>query len=90
MSIDIHMYLSKGYEEEQNLVVAGGADQSEDGDEENKDTYGNHPANDVDAGNNAIAFPPRCHSNEEKAHKLRMDQRAVTHTQTHTQVWTYS
>ena len=60
-----------GYEEEHDLVVAGGRDESDDGDEEDEDAHGDHPTDDVDAGDGAIAFPPRCHTHQQQAHQLR-------------------
>ena len=82
------MRVSEGYEEEHDLVVAGGRDESDDGDEEDEDAHGDHPTDDVDAGDGAIAFPPRCHGDEEQAHQLGMEPRALW-TYKHTYIHTY-
>lgn len=46
-------------------------DQAHDGDEQQEDAHGDHPADDVDAGHQPEALPPRRYADEQHADQLR-------------------
>lgn len=52
--------------------MVNGSDEPHDGDQQQKEAHGDHAADDVDAGDNAKAFPPCCYNNEQQAHQLWM------------------
>lgn len=56
-------------------MVVHGAHQAHDGDEQQEDAHGDHPANDVDAGHQAEALPPCCYTNQEQPHQLEKGRR---------------
>lgn len=60
----------KGYEEQHDLMVVHGANEADDGDEQEEDAHGDHPPNDVDAGHQAEALPPCCYTNQQQPHQL--------------------
>lgn len=62
---------TKGYEEEQDLVVLQGAAQPHKGDQEQEDPDADDPRHHSDAGNQVKPFPPTCHSNQQQTHQLR-------------------
>lgn len=61
---------TKGYKEEHDLVVVDGANEPHNGNEQQEDTHSDHPADDVDAGHQAEALAPCCHSDEQQPHQL--------------------
>jgi len=54
--------------------MVDGSNEPHNGDQKQKEAHGNHAANDVDAGDDAKAFPPCCYYNQQKTHQLRMKQ----------------
>ncbi len=80
----------KGYKEKHDLVMMDGSNESHNGDQQQKEAHGNHAADDVDAGDNAKAFPPCCYDNQQETHQLEMRKtpiRNVSHLTIHTIVW---
>lgn len=68
---------SKGYKEKHDLVMMDGSNESHNGDQQQKEAHGNHAADDVDAGDNAKAFPPCCYDNQQETHQLRRKKRPI-------------
>lgn len=60
----------KGYEEQHHLMVVHGANEADDGNEQEEDAHGDHPPDDVDAGHQAEALPPCCYTNQQQPHQL--------------------
>uniref|UniRef100_A0ACB8ELV4 Uncharacterized protein n=1 Tax=Sphaerodactylus townsendi TaxID=933632 RepID=A0ACB8ELV4_9SAUR len=56
----------EGYKEEHDLVVVDSTDEPHDGDEKQEEAHSKDPSNDVDAGDNAEAFPPGSHANQQE------------------------
>lgn len=52
--------------------------QAHDGDEQQEDAHGDHPADDVDAGHQPEALPPRRYADEQHADQLRSTGRRLT------------
>lgn len=52
-------------------------EQADDGDEQQEDAHRDHPSDDVDAGHQPEALPPRRHADEQQADQLRGQRRAV-------------
>lgn len=68
---------SKGYKEKHDLVMMDGSNESHNGDQQQKEAHGNHAADDVDAGDNAKAFPPCCYDNQQETHQLEMKKTPI-------------
>lgn len=51
--------------------------QADDGDEQQEDAHGDHSTDDVDAGHQAKALPPRRYANEQQADQLRSTDRKL-------------
>lgn len=62
---------SKGYKEEQDLVVLQGSAKPHKSNQEQEDAHPDDPCHHVDAGDQAEPFPPGCHSDEQQTHQLR-------------------
>lgn len=67
---------AKGYKEKHDLVMVDSSYESHNGDQLQKEAYGNHAADDVDAGDDAKAFAPCCYNNQQETHQLRDKQQA--------------
>lgn len=50
--------------------MVNGSDEANDGDEQQEDAHRYDASDDVDAGHQAEAFPPDCHSNEQQPNQL--------------------
>ncbi|KAL8163941.1 UNVERIFIED_CONTAM: hypothetical protein K2H54_041524 [Gekko kuhli] len=60
----------EGYKEEHDLVMIDSADEPHDGDEKQEEPHSQDPSDDVDAGDNAEAFPPGSHANQQQPDQL--------------------
>lgn len=61
---------TKGYKEQQDLVVLQSTTQAHEGNQEQEGTHADDHCHHPDAGDQAEPFPPGCHSNQQQTHQL--------------------
>ncbi|EMP28984.1 Poly(U)-specific endoribonuclease-C [Chelonia mydas] len=67
---------TEGYKEEHDLVVVDSPDEAHDGNEQQEETHSDDSADDVDAGDNAKAFPPGSHAYQQQPNQLENKRRS--------------